>query len=299
MSSKNYPHECGKTGLFDTDPDRTPLSAANKVYIPYCSSDGHMGDGEYAGLQFRGARIARAVVTDLKSRGLESGSTLIWSGGSAGGRGAMVLLDEVAETLPEVKVLGYLDSNYYIDVPSYSADFSGFQPQHQGVLQNFNAYSVVSSACAAANDGELWKCLFGQFRMPHIKTPYLMVAAQFDGWQLSHLAENYEGIDSNPSFTSEQITYVEAFGSKTTALAQTLPSARTPWAIVYSAACYNHHLSEKSGFWSVTTSDGISQKDAVHFLLRDDHRRSGMHLIDHCGGYECGSGCHPTVSTLV
>lgn len=299
MSSKNYPQTCGKTGVFDTDPDRTPLSAANKVYIPYCSSDGHMGDGEYAGWQFRGARIARAVMTDLSNRGLESGSTLVWSGGSAGGRGAMVLLDEMAERLPDVRVLGYLDSNYYIDVPSYSVDFGGFQPQHKGVLQNFNASSVVSGDCAAVYDGELWKCLFGQFRMPHIKTPYLMAAAQFDGWQLSHLAENYEGIDSHPSFSGEQITYVEAFGLKTTALAQTLPSARTQRAIVYSTACYNHHISEKPDFWKVTTIDGFSQSDALHFLLQEDQNRSHMHFMDDCTGYECGSGCHPTVLNLV
>lgn len=299
MSSKDYPQECAKTGVFDVDPHHTPLAAANKVYIPYCSSDGHMGDGEHAGWQFRGARIARAVVTDLQSRGLGLGSTLVWSGGSAGGRGAMVLLDEVAEKLPDVKVVGYLDSNYYIDVPSYNPDFGGFQPQHEDVLQNFNASSVLSDACVAAYNGELWKCLFGQFRMPLIKTPYLLVAAQFDGWQLSHLVENYQGIDSSPSFTDEQITYVEVFGSKTTALARTLPSATTPWAIVYFTACYNHHISEKSNFWTVTTSDGLSQNDAVHLLLRDGHRHSRIQFIDECASYDCGSGCHPSVSISV
>jgi hypothetical protein len=166
-------------------------------------------------------------------------------------------------------------------------------------LQNFNASSVISDACAAAYNGELWKCLFGQFRMPHVKTPYLMVAAQFDGWQLSHLVEDYQGIDSSPSFTDEQTAYVEVFGSKTTALAQTLPSAVTSRAIVYSTACYNHHISEKSNFWTVTTSDGLSQNDAVHMLLHDDHRHSHIQLIDECESFDCGSGCHPAASFSV
>jgi hypothetical protein len=299
MSSKDYPQECAKTGLFDVDENHTPLAKANKIYVPYCSSDGHMGDGEHAGFQFRGARIARAVVTDLQTRGLGRGSTLVWSGGSAGGRGAMVLLDEMAESLPDVNVVGYLDSNYYIDVPSNNPDFAGFQMQHVGVLQNFNASSVISDACAAANNGELWKCLFGQYRMLHIKTPYLMVAAQFDGWQLSHLVEAYDGIDKSPSFTDDQTTYVDAFGLKTAVLSQTLPSATTPWAVVYSTACYNHHISEKSNFWTVTTSDGMSQNNALHLLLHDDHRHSRIQLIDDCEGYECGSGCHPAVSVSV
>lgn len=299
MSSKDYPRECAKTGIFDVDPHHTPLSTANKVYIPYCSSDGYMGDAEHAGMQFRGARIARAVVADLQTRGLGQGSTLVWSGGSAGGRGAMVLLDEVAEKLPDANVVGYLDSNYYVDVPSYSSDFAGFQMQHEDILQNFNASSVVSDNCAAAYHGELWKCLFGQFRMPHVKTPYLMTAAQFDGWQLSHLVENYQGIDSSPSYTSEQRAYAEVFGAKTMALAQTLPSAMTPWAIIYSTACYNHHISEKSDFWRVTTSHGLSQNDAVQMLLQEDHRHSRIELIDECEGYECGSGCHPSASILI
>jgi hypothetical protein len=288
MSSKDYPETCGKTGIFDTS-SNSPLRTANKVYVPYCSSDGHMGDGEFAGWQFRGARIGRAVIAALKKKSSlgTAGSTLIFGGGSAGGRGAMVLLDEVAKMLPEMTLLGFLDSPYLMDVPSDSVNFNGFQEQHVGVLENFNGSSIVSSDCAAAYKTEPWKCLFGQYRMPFLTTPYLMAAAQFDGWQLSHLVHDCSGIEKDPVYTSEQAKYVEDFGAKTRALAQTLPSGKTPWAIVYSTACYNHHISEHTSFWTVATSRGTSESDAMKLLLQ----RKGGQLIDSCSGFNCGSGC--------
>jgi hypothetical protein len=256
-----------------------------------------MGDGEFEGWQFRGARIARAVVKDLQAKGLRPGSTLIWSGGSAGGRGAMVLLDEIASSLRGVNVLGYLDSNYYVDIASYSSEFPGFQPQHTDVLLNFNASSVISSACADANPGNQWRCLFGQFRMPFLQTPYLMVAAQFDGWQLSHLVKGYDGIAKEPEFSPEETMYVETFGAQTKALSKTLPSAMGT-GLIYSAACYNHHISEKSDFWEVTTSNGQSQKDALEKLMREGKHAQGW-MIDECVGYGCGSGCSPSALQVV
>ena len=42
----------------------------------------------------------------------------------------MVLLDEVSSRFPRLQVRGFLDSPYYLDVPSFSPKFAGFQPQH-------------------------------------------------------------------------------------------------------------------------------------------------------------------------
>jgi len=197
-------------------------------------------------------------------------------------------------TLLEMKVRGFLDSPYYMDVPSNSS-FSGFQEQHVGVLENFNGSSVVSSDCAAAYATEPWKCLFGQYRIPFLTTPYLLAAAQFDGWQLSHEVHDYAGIEADPVYTSQQLAYVDRFGGQTHAFAQTLPSRRTPWAIVYSTACYNHHISEKTGFWAVATGKGMSENGAMALLVQG----TGGQFIDDCGSYNCGSGCSQSSLTLV
>lgn len=147
MSNKNFPLTCKKTGIFDSDSCKNPLHNANKVYVPYCSSDGWMGNGDFAGWKFRGAVIARAVIQDIRNKGgLEHGDILVFGGGSAGGRGAMVLLDEIAQSLDGVHTFGFLDSPYYIDIAPFSGSgFAGFQHQHGEVLRNFNATSVLDT----------------------------------------------------------------------------------------------------------------------------------------------------------
>merc|ERR1719362_2713967 len=62
---------------------------------------------------------------------------------------------------------------------------------------------------------EHWKCVFGQYLAPKVKTPFFLVASQYDSWQLSHLVHNYDGIEKQPTYTSAQTEYVEAFAQLT------------------------------------------------------------------------------------
>jgi len=250
-----------------------------------------MGDGEFHGFQFRGARIVRATIRDLERQGLGAGDTLLFAGGSAGGRGAMAHLDFVAGDLrPKgVRVLGLLDSNYYVDVPGFpGSGFSGFQVGHAEVLENFNATSVVPDDCREMHGQEPWKCLFGAYRMPFLRTSYLMFAAQFDGWQLSHLVHGYTGIEKDPAYSEQELSYVEAFGAVTLANLSALSTPRG--SMIYSTACYNHHISEQATFFSVRTSSGLSESDAVNLFLNSTGT-SEKRLVDRCQGYACGAGC--------
>jgi len=199
----------------------------------------------------------------------------------------MVLLDEVANLLPGVKVLGFLDSSFYIDIGSFSPKFGGFQHQHVGVLNNFNASSVVPDACRKKHPGnETWKCLFGQYRMPYVATSNLMMAAQFDAWQLSHLVHGYLGIEKDPEFTKDELAYIKVFGERTLEQIRSL-HRESHVATIHSTGCYNHHISEKSGFWNVTTSNGVSEARA---LTRCRVEGDAMY-VDQCSGYNCGKGC--------
>lgn len=300
MSSSNFSAALGKTGIFAASSALSPLFTANKVFIPYCSSDAFMGDGKYLDWDFRGARIVRAVIEDLVSKGLGEGAMLIFGGGSSGGRGAMVLLDEVADSLPKVLVRGFLDSPFYIDIESYSSKFAGFPVQHYNVLNNFNAFSVVSAECNKKYPmTEAWKCLFGQYRMPLVKTPNLMIASQFDSWQLSHLVRGSSDLLEDPVFTKSERKYIEKFGRETHDQIVRLRNLTPQAGVQYSFACYSHAASENSGFWAVTTSAGFSEADAVKQLLLE---RVGLqrwttaaathdYYVDDCSGYNCGKGC--------
>ena len=56
----------------------------------------------------------------------------------------------------------------------------------QLAYDNFRAstHMTTSPECAQLYPGEKWKCIVGQYRMPLIKTPYLLLADQYDSYQL-------------------------------------------------------------------------------------------------------------------
>jgi O-palmitoleoyl-L-serine hydrolase len=112
-----------KAGLFSTSPNKTPLPGANKAFLRYCTGDAHMGNRDASaqtfGFNFHGSRtVAAALSLLVEQHGLGSrpGQTLLFGGGSAGGRGAMANLDFLPGLLRDMpvasapRVLGFLDS---------------------------------------------------------------------------------------------------------------------------------------------------------------------------------------------
>ena len=337
MSSKDFPPTCGKTGIFDSAAGtKNPMAGANLIYVPYCTSDAHVGDAKVGRFEMRGQRVVSAVLRAAQTElGLgrattsmtasttttttPTRTTVVFGGGSAGGRGSMMWLDRARAELPrQVKVVGFLDSAYYIDLPALPASkFMGFADQTKAFADNFNASGVVDAACAEAYGGmAAWRCLFGQYRMPFLRTPYLLVAGRYDGWQLSHDVHGYDGIEASPTYAAgSEAGYVDGFGRATTALLSTLPAAPAVRAgsSIYSTACYSHHVSEKELFWTMTTTDGVSEADALRTFLAEHRgeddartrrglkgkkvgtRRAGAATshswVDRCDGYECGKGC--------
>jgi len=294
-SSSPWQPTCLKGGIFSED-STAALKDANKIYIPYCTSDAHMGDRAASaatnGWHFRGAAVVRAVLAHAANTlkmGAHPDTRLVFGGGSAGGRGAMTHLDFVQAQLPStIEVLGFLDSNMWLDVASHNTSFIGFGSQTQQAYSYANASSLVTEDCGLMYQGDMrWRCLFGQYRMPFLKTPYLVVAAQYDSWQLRFdVCDNLLGCD----IPTEALPYVDLYG----VLLQQYMLSNPPVAYanrssVYSQACYNHHMSENSAlYFDVKTSTGMSENDAlVNFLA--GHR--GEKWVDQCQGYNCGSGC--------
>lgn len=112
---------------------RSPWAAASRgfniIYVPYCSSDAHLGDvaaeDNVAGMPLRGARIVRAAMRHAMAArpgGISAGNLVVFGGVSAGGRGALVHLDTLVPygVLPEgVRLLGFLDSVDYMEMPTF------------------------------------------------------------------------------------------------------------------------------------------------------------------------------------
>ena len=59
------------------------------------------------------------------------------------------------------------------------------QCQTASLLAMANATGVLGAECAAAYPGaEAWKCLYGVYRAPFLKTPYLLQASEEDVFQI-------------------------------------------------------------------------------------------------------------------
>merc|ERR1712166_711420 len=317
MSSATWADTYPENGIFNaTGVESTGsvyedrLQNANKVFVRYCTSDAHMGNAENWDRQFRGAEVVQAVLTDLvANKGLGSSKAfMLFGGGSAGSRGAMVHLDYVPSMLgtaaSQVEVVGFMDSPLYLDI----ADSSGYYYFGNESSAVFDAQNIshTGTACAATYTGtDSWKCIFGQYRIPTITTPFFLVASLYDWYQLlfdlgipARAAEN----PLNAFLTDSDKTYAENFASKTKALAK---SIQTGWsgtssygAGVLAWDCYNHMTSvHDNGFNEFTCAfDEAGMTTTMHSALFQylgwtscNSASPTNQWIADCVGFACGT----------
>ncbi|AAF26093.1 putative pectinacetylesterase [Arabidopsis thaliana] len=96
----------------------------NRVKLRYCDGASFSGDGQNqaAQLQFRGERIWRAAIDDLKANGMRYANQALLSGCSAGGLAAILRCDEFRNLFPgSTKVKCLSDAGLFLD----TADVSG------------------------------------------------------------------------------------------------------------------------------------------------------------------------------
>eukprot|EP01065_Artemidia_motanka_P047358 TRINITY_DN740_c0_g1_i1.p1 TRINITY_DN740_c0_g1~~TRINITY_DN740_c0_g1_i1.p1 ORF type:complete len:389 (+),score=61.45 TRINITY_DN740_c0_g1_i1:57-1223(+) len=272
------------------------LKKANKVYVRYCTSDAHMGNrgasSATAGWHFRGQAMVQATLAELvrvHGLGSSSGHQVVFGGGSAGGRGAMVHLDYVAQmagpaAAANMDVVGFLDSPLWLDIaPMPGVSFPGFR----AVTQKVHAWANVShfgTNCSARYQGsDQWKCMFGQYRIPTLTTPYFLVASQYDSFQLGN------NVGREPNAPAE-LQYAQTFADQTKATVLALVSnwPRGGRQIgAFSWACYSHSISTSDNGYNKYTSVGATMGSAFK------HVRPGVtgQWVEDCRGFACGEGC--------
>jgi hypothetical protein len=273
-----------------------------------------MGNASAFGRQFRGELVVRAVFADLvRRRGLGTGNEkdkLIFGGQSAGGRGAMVHLDYIPEMLGKsaasnVEVVGFLDSPLWLDMPPFNTKtFHGFGADCQGVY-SFANVRHLGEECMAMHSGEnAWKCIMGQYRLAHVKTPHIIVASQYDSFQLG-----MNGIfPPADKLTQAQRAYAEDFAGRTSSLMKTLRSPASQTLVqnaVLSWACYDHASSlTHYGFdqqrchpsWRGPLTLDTALMEFWRSVGSKDFTSHRFDWIDTCHGFSCGKGCTFAVS---
>jgi len=294
----------------------------------YCSSDGWAGNiaaedatkllttknvaGSY-GWAFKGQRIIESTFAVLQAHfGLGSlpSSRLLYSGCSAGARGAMFNIDFIRPFIPaDMELRGFLDSPMWVDELPRLATTVPLENQTQAVYHLVNATAVLDPACLQAytrvispgvyDSSEGWKCLYGQYRIPFLRTPFLISASQFDLFQLPYNEA------AQPPYTGAELTYADGFQQAVRAVMSTLPTAQQPGSAAYSSACFKHCTSDLNTFWTVKIGD-LNLKDylsywyfggdtpaAVLSSTVDSHLPTWLppNVMEDCTGFGCGQ-CH-------
>eukprot|EP00656_Telonema_subtile_P041963 TRINITY_DN47329_c0_g1_i1.p1 TRINITY_DN47329_c0_g1~~TRINITY_DN47329_c0_g1_i1.p1 ORF type:complete len:140 (+),score=27.43 TRINITY_DN47329_c0_g1_i1:120-539(+) len=134
--------------------------------------------------------------------------------------------------------------------------------------------------------GVWWRGGFGQYRMPFVSTPYLIMASQYDSWQLRFdVCDDMLGC----VIPAAALPYTDGYGMLVQQYMNGLPGAGLRnTSAVYSQACYNHHMSESDLFWTAKNDHGLASNDALHTWLQVP---GGYHWVDKCTGYQCSAGC--------
>jgi hypothetical protein len=196
MTSRDKPAFFTGNGILSNSIVQNPdFYNANQVAIPYCSSDLWSGDRERSratgGHEFRGLRIVRAIISDLRNRSgrnrLSSANRILLSGTSAGGIGTMVHLDWLASQFPSATVRGINDAGW-TPAQALSLPVPGPIFPFQQAMRLWNGKPDLS--CAQANPDAKYLC-YSSAVYPFLHAPLMVQMSQHDTVFLSGLGVRY------------------------------------------------------------------------------------------------------------
>jgi Pectinacetylesterase len=263
-----------------------------------CSSDAWVGDVEASpdtfNMAFRGQRIVAAALALTVSKfgmGSTAGQRLLFAGCSAGSRGAMFTIDYLPAMLHDLgvptanlQVQGMFDSPMWVDVEPITGEDGPIVPlqeQTQAILELVNATGRLGPTCQVAfPPAEWWKCLYGQYRLPFVETPYAMNAAQFDKFQLPY----NEG--GNPPYNAAGLAYASNFQDAVRSALAPLPTSEQPGSAVYSAACFHHCVTQEPSYWAIHVYNVSFRDLTAAWYFQND---APLKYVEQCDGFKCGT----------
>merc|ERR1712228_339910 len=126
----------------------------------------------------------------------------------------------------------------------------------------YNAKPLIEQGgCGEVYHGdELWKCAFGLFRYPLLKTPYAFVASTYDSFQLDH-------VDGTATLQNKTwVNIANSFARRTLEDATGLPQVKGGTAAALLPSCYNHMQITSKTYFSEATS-GVSMAAFLKWVV--------------------------------
>ena len=215
-----------------------------------------------AKIYFKGQKMAFETITSLI--GSKENQTVIFGGTSAGGRGSMVTIDNLAPFLPKsTKLFGLHDSADYIQIQPMDSDFTSFDQQCKEAFGFFNQPQISEKCRLSYPTNEHWKCLCGEFMLPLVQTPSQIVIFQYDSFQL----DNNLG---NPSrWTEEHCEYAETqFQPKLMESIEQL--AKKTNHSLFAPSCHQHGINLGEAFETLVVGDMTANEQLVKLVQHSE-----------------------------
>ncbi|KAF3544653.1 hypothetical protein DY000_02003684 [Brassica cretica] len=253
---------------------------------------------EAAQLQFRGERIWRAAIDDLKANGMRYADQALLSGCSAGGLAAILRCDEFRDLFPgSTKVKCLSDAGLFLD----TADVSGgrtIRNLYNGIVEFQSVKNNLPRLCT--NHLDPTSCFFPENLISQMKTPLFIVNAAYDTWQIqSSIAPKsadpsgfwHDCRLNHEKCTSGQMRFLQSFRDQMLRVVKGFSMSRQNGLFINS--CFAHCQTERQDTWFADDSPVISKK-AVAIAVGDWYfDRAEVKLVD-CP-YPCDKSCHNMV----
>jgi hypothetical protein len=207
-------------GLLSGDPGVNPFSDWNRVYVPYCGGDMHVGTRRTVnsvGLYHAGHLTLAAIVSHLRTSGLGDATSVMLAGGSAGGYGCIQSADWLGEQLaqfaPQAQLTATPQAGFFFPNDTM-CDFAAFEDSKcdEAFPPPFVAYlndaweGAFDQSCVGAHPLEPWRCGDVAVAYPHVRTPLFLAQNMYDSVQLQDVFLCFFGLLGCPP------AYTQYFG---------------------------------------------------------------------------------------
>uniref|UniRef100_M1CED9 Pectin acetylesterase n=1 Tax=Solanum tuberosum TaxID=4113 RepID=M1CED9_SOLTU len=261
----------------------------NRVRVKYCDGSSFTGDVEQVDpenkLFFRGARIFKAIMKDLWSKGMNNAENAILCGTSAGGLATILNCDNFKSLLPEnVKVKCVADAGFFINGKTISGT-SDIQEMYRKIVNLHGSAKNLPSACTSVMEPSL--CFFPENVVPYIQTPLFIINSIYDTWQIKNILipekldpqHTWKDCKSNISgCTFSQRIIIQAFGVEFLKKFEGLPPCFTRGYFLTS--CYSHGGILSLTYWFSASSPRLLNKTINEAVADWYFERAGFQYID-------------------
>lgn len=272
-----------------------PFSTWNRIYLPYCTGDVHIGvltEADEFGFHFAGHLIIEALLDELFLSKKPHVSKVVLTGGSAGGIGTMHNADYVASqlaTLPSAPQFWaspqggfYFPSERLLMYPEMYMNISiDFAPVAASYLYAFFGKPYLDESCTDAHKHAPHQCWNQAVHYPHISTPLFIAENMYDSNQIGAVL----GVDWYPK-KDKVNEYKQYFG---TLMRKVGANRIKRHDGVFMPSCYQH----TSNLCMLNESPKILGKTYQELLIGWMYQSNvtQYHYVDFCGDMPCNSYC--------